>query len=346
MVINLILFLLGLFLLVKGSGIFVKSAASIAHRLKVPEFIIGLTLIALGTSLPELVSSVIASINLQSTLIIGTIIGANIANLSLVFGLSSLIHPIRIKENILKRDGYMLFFVIVLLGVMSYDKVISRTEGIVLLLIFLAYNMFLIESIKKVRGNYNFQEFTKYFFRFGYLSSLRDGVFLKLDPHYNKKNKKKIYNIKKHIFKNFLFLMIGGSLIYLGAKFVVYNAVEFANYLNASLFIIGVLVSIGTTLPEMSVSVASSRKKLGNIAAGNALGSCITNILLIIGISAIISPINFVSDTIYYALGFLFLLNIVVLIYIRTGYQIRRIEGISLIFIYILFLILLLLGIL
>lgn len=344
MVINLILFFLGLFFLIKGSGMFVKSAASIAHRLKVPEFIIGLTLIALGTSLPELVSSIVASVNLQTGLIIGTIIGANIANLSLIIGLSSLIHPIRIKESILRRDGYMLFFVILLLGVVSFDKTITRTEGIVFLLIFLAYNMFLVESIKKVKGNYNFQEFTKYFFRFGYLSSIKEGVFLRID-HHNHKNKKKVKNFKKNIIRNSIFLIIGGLLIYFGAKFVVYNAVEFAHYFNASIFIVGVLMSIGTTLPEMSVSISSSKKGLGNIAAGNSLGSCITNILLVIGLSALINPITFISKTIYYSFGFLFLLNIIVLIYIRTGYQIRRLEGLSLIFIYLLFLILLLLGI-
>lgn len=342
MVINLILFLLGLFLLIRGSGIFVKSGASIAHKLRVPEFIIGLTLIALGTSLPELFSSIIASVHLQSGLIIGTIIGANIANLSLIVGLSSLINPIRIKENILKRDGYMLFFVILILVIVSLDKIITRTEGIILLVIFIAYNLFLIESIKKVKGNYNFKEFTKYFFRFGYLTSLKHGVFLRFRENYPKK---KIKNFRKSILKNFIYLVLGGALIYLGAKFVVYNAVVFANYFNASVFIIGVLVSIGTTLPEMSVSISSSKKKLGNIAVGNALGSCITNILLIIGISAIINPLTFISNTVYYALGFLFTLNIIALIFIRTGYKLRRIEGIILIFIYLLFLTLLLLGI-
>ncbi len=341
MIIHLILLLTGIVFLIKGSGLFVKSGALIAKKFHVSEFIIGLTLIALGTSLPELISSVIASSRKQSSLVLGTIIGANIANLTLIIGVASLINPIKVKKQVLRRDGYMIFFTGILLVLFSLDKNISRIEGAVFLLIFIAYNLFLSYSVKRIKGDYNFKEFIKYFFKFQYLSPIKHGIFLNLSKKYNH-----LHLHKKNILKSLIFLIVGGLLIYLGASIVVSKAIFFANYFQASVFLIGVLISIGTTLPELSVSISASRKKLGNIAIGNSLGSCITNILLILGISSIIFPITFVTSKIYFSLGFLIFFSAIVLMFIRTDYKIKRIEGIFLISSYLIFLTLLLLGIL
>lgn len=341
MINNIIIFFIALFFLIKGSGLFVKSASSIAKKLNIPDFIIGLTLIAIGTSLPELFSLIIASMKQQSTLIIGTIIGANIANLSLIIGIASLINPIKVRKELLKRDGYMIFFITILLILFSIDKEISRIEGFVFLLVFLGYNTFLFDSTQKIKGEYNFKEFTKYFLRFKYINSIKQGIFLRFSKDYRKKPKKN----HKQIAKNFFFLALGGLLIYFGAKYLVNEAIFFADYLGASIFLIGVLISIGTTLPELSVSIFASKRRMGNITIGNSFGSCITNILLIIGVTSIISPLVITGTTIYYSMFFLLILSFIVMIIVRTDYKIKKIEGIFLLIFYIIFLLLLLYNI-
>jgi cation:H+ antiporter len=339
MVINIIILLIGLFFLVKGSGLFVHSAARIAKKLKVSDFIIGVTLIALGTSLPELISSIIASMKKESLLVIGTIVGANIANLSYIVGLASLISPIKIEKSSFKREGYFLTFIIILLGIFLIDQKITRAEGGVFLLVFLAYNVFIFDSVKKLNKNYEFKDFTSYFFKFKFVSTLKHGIFIRFNHQRKKVSRNKLY-----LAKDLIFLALGSLLIYFGAKYVVNEAIFLADFLMASTFVIGVLISIGTTLPEMSVAISASRKNLGNITLGNSLGSSITNILLVLGISALIYPLTFTQTTIYYSLAILFCLNIVLLFFIKTDWKIKRVEGIILIISYFIFLIALLYG--
>ncbi|MBU0930186.1 MAG: sodium:calcium antiporter, partial [Nanoarchaeota archaeon] len=126
MIINILLLLIGLVLLVKGSGYFVSSASSIAKKLGISEFVIGLTLVAIGTSLPELVSSIFASIKHESGFVIGTITGANIANIGLVVGIAAIIHRIKTRKQMLIRDGYIMLFSFLLLFIFIFNNIISR----------------------------------------------------------------------------------------------------------------------------------------------------------------------------------------------------------------------------
>lgn len=339
MVINIIFLLAGIFFLVKGSGLFVSSGALIAKKLHVSELVIGLTIIAIGTSLPELVSSILASIKNKGSLVIGTIIGANIADLTLITGVAALINPIKIKKEVLKRDSYMLIFVGVLLALSLIDRVISRIEGLIFLLSFTAYNLFLFYSVKFEKKDRPLKEFFRSFFGLSFLFFHRKKPLLEIE-----KGKKFDKLSKKFLFKKIALFIFGGLLIYFGAELVISKSILIANSFGVSLFLIGVLISIGTTLPELSVSVASSRKKLGSIAIGNSLGSCITNILLILGIASLISPLVVMNNSIYFSIGILLLVSFITLIFIRTDYEIKRTEGILLLFIYIFFLILLFLG--
>ena len=335
MIISSIIFLvLGIIFLVKGSGIFVGSASHIAKKLGVSDFIIGLTLVALGTSLPELVSSIFASIQKQSGLVIGTIIGANIANLTLIIGIAALLSKIKVEKEVLKRDGYILMFVILLLLLFLYDGTISRIEGIVFLLLYISYTFFLMETRSKIKREYNFADFAKYFIKFGYLAYLKRGLFLKIPK---KKNNKKI--VRNHLSKYYLILMLGLVLVYFSAKIVVDKAIIIANYFSIAPIVIGVLISIGTTLPELSVAISASTKKYGNVAIGNSIGSCITNTLLILGVSAIIHPLQILKGNVFMTYPFLIVSTILVLLFIKTDLEVSRRESIMLLIVYLLFIV-------
>lgn len=329
---SILLLVLGIIFLVKGSGVLVGSSSHIAKKWGVSDFVIGLTLVALGTSMPELISSVIASTKHQSGLIIGTIIGANIANLTLIIGIAAVLSKIKVEKQVLRRDGYILFFVVALLILFLYDGTISRIEGGIFLLLYLSYTMFLIESKSKIKKDYNFSDFARYFVRFGYLTYLRKGIFLRLP----KKNVKKK---KNHLRKHYAYLFIGLVVIYFSANLVVGEAIKLAEYFLVAPVILGVLISIGTTLPELSVAISASKKKYGNVAIGNSIGSCITNTLLVLGIASIIHPIQIIKTNLLILFPFLIISTIGVLFFIKTELKISKKEGIVLILIYIGFLI-------
>lgn len=331
LVITILLLVVGIIFLIKGSGIFVGSASHIARKLGVSDFIIGLTLVALGTSLPELISSIVASIDGESGLIFGTILGANIANLTLIIGTAAILSKIKIEKQVLKRDGYILFFVISLLFLFIFDGVISRIEGIVFVLLYLSYTFFLIESKINLNKDYDFSDFAKYFVRFGYLSYLKKGIFLKFH------RKKKVQKRGK-LLKHYLFLLLGLGIVYLSAELVVDKAVYLAEYFLLAPIVIGVLISIGTTLPEFSVALSASSKKYGNVAIGNAIGSTITNTLLVLGVASIIHPLEVARESILAIFPFLFSAMIIVLLFIKTNFEISKKEGAVLILVYLLFL--------
>ncbi|MBU0963179.1 MAG: calcium/sodium antiporter [Nanoarchaeota archaeon] len=343
MIINILLLLIGLVLLVKGSGYFVSSASSIAKKLGISEFVIGLTLVAIGTSLPELVSSIFASIKHESGFVIGTITGANIANIGLVVGIAAIIHRIKTRKQMLIRDGYIMLFSFLLLFIFIFNNIISRIEGIIMLIIFFAYIIFLFETKKDLKGKYGFKEFIKSFFKFKYILTIKSRLLTNFT-----KNKNKISSTEKRrinelfragIIKDILLIILSGAFVIFGAKYLVDQAIFFANLFNIPKMLIGILLAIGTTMPEMSVAIAASRKRLGNIVIGNAIGSCITNTLLILGISSIIFPLSVLKLSLVYIVPFMLLMGILLLLFIKRHWGITKLEGIIFILLYLLFLI-------
>lgn len=336
--INVVLFVIGLVLLVKGSDFFVKSAASIAKKLGVSEFVIGLTLVAVGTSIPELVSSIIASIKQQSGIVIGNIVGSNIANIGLIIGLAATIRLIKTKQEMLKRDGYIMLFAAVLFCLFILDGSISRIEGGLLLLLYIAYSMFLFGTKSGLKGKYGFKEFISYFFKFRYLTGVGYRVASGLSRRKDNKTKKKQVDIR--MIKDLLVLVISGSAIAFGANYFVSSAIFFANFFKIPPMIIGAtIVSFGTTLPEFSVTVSASRRGYGNIAIGNVIGSNIANILLILGVSGLIFPLSVIKLTVVYAAPFLIFMSVLLLLFIRSNWEIRRLEGATFLGLYILFIV-------
>jgi len=341
--INVILFALGLILLVMGSDFFVKSAASLSRKLGVSEFIIGLTLVALGTSIPELSSAIFASFKKESGLIIGNIVGANIANIGLIMGIAAAIFIIKTKKEMLKRDGYIMLFVSALLYLFILDGVISRIEALLLLLLYLTYILFLYEVQQRLKGKYQFKEFIDYFFKFKYILTLKSGLISGVrikDKNLKLTDFKEIMKLFiEGIIKDSLILIISGFAIIFGAKYFVNGAIFFANLFNVPQTVIGVsLVSLGTTLPELSVTFIAAKKGYGDIAIGNVIGSNITNILLVLGIAALIHPIPIINFTLYYAAPFMMLISILLLFFLRRYRNTTRIEGAILLILYLIFL--------
>ncbi len=337
MIIESIILIGGLLLLVKGSDLFVKAAASTAKKVGVSEFVIGLTLIAVGTSLPELVSAIFASIKQQSGLVLGNIVGANIANMGLVIGIAAILSIIKTKQETIERDGYILLFSGLLLLVFLYNG-ISRIEGVIFLLLYISYTIFLFERKTEMMRKYPFKEFLTYFLKFKYL-----GHFKKIFARNNissakKKTKKNTKFPPSFTLKNVAVLTLSGLAVIIGAHYVVKEAVFFAMSLKVPPTVMGVLISLGTTMPEMSVAITAARKGYSNIALGNSLGSCITNTLLVLGLAATISPLAVTEITSSYTAPFMMLMIILLLIFIRSEWRITKKEGIILLATYLGFL--------
>ncbi len=345
--INVVLLVLGLVLLAKGSDFFVKSAASVAQKLGVSEFVIGLTLVALGTSIPELASSVIAALEQQSGIVIGNVVGSNIANIGLIVGLGALIARIKTKQEMLKRDGYIMLFAALLFYVFIINGTVSRSEALIFLLLYIAYTVFLFEGKTKLEGKYEFKEFIRYFLGFKYIVTIRSIIIPRLKN--KNKNKKKMNNkpeeikakelSKPDISRDFLVLIISGFAIVVGASYLVNEAIFFADFFDIPKTVIGIsIVALGTSLPELGVTISAARQGYGNIAVGNVIGSNIANIFLVVGVSAMIFPLSVIKPTIFYLAPFMIFMSILLLIFIRSNWEISRIKGIVFLTLYALFL--------
>jgi len=329
-----IILLVSLIILVKGSGIFVTAASKLSRLLGISEFIIGLTVVAIGTSLPELANSITGALTKNTGLLIGNIIGANILNMTLLIGVGSVILAIETKKEMFSKEGLFLFAVTILLLITSLDKEITWTEGLIFLFLFLIYLYTLFKEKLKNKA---------------YITRIVNFVF---SPDLSNKSSKKFQNknkipkkLKTQPFKTFklikqLFLLIiGALLVFLGAKYTIFSASSIATLYNIQQTIVGLtILAIGTTAPELAVTISAARKHLPNLLVGNVIGSSITNILLILGISSIITPLAISNLTLYYTIPFMILSTILLLRFIRSYWLIRTFEAIILIFFYLVFL--------
>ena len=252
----------GMLLLVKGADYFVDGSASVAKILKVPSLIIGLTIVALGTSLPEASVSITASIAGNNELALSNIIGSNIFNTLVVVGCSAMIAPFIMDRDIIKRDLIINLIVSVSLCLFIFDGILGRMDGILLLIGLVTFMMVLIRSVMR----YDVEE------EIGESFSISKSIIL---------------------------IVIGVVAIILGGNFVVNGASDIARQWGMSETLIGLtIVSIGTSLPELVTSVVAARKGESSLSLGNAIGSNILNVLFILGISGTLPPIAAVSENI------------------------------------------------
>ncbi len=275
-----ILLLIGFFLLVKGADYFVDGSSDIAKKLRIPSLIIGLTIVAFGTSAPEAAVSITASIDGQNGIAIGNVIGSNIFNLLMVIGASGIIKPLLVEKSILSRDFPFLLLTSIILVILCADMLIfnssintiSRIDSIILLLLFVVFLYYLISSAIKDRKESFCEPETS--------------VDIDMVP---------VRAIEKNntLIKSVLISIVGIFTVILGGNLVVDSASSIASSFGVSDQLIGLtIVSIGTSLPEFVTSVIAATKGESDLALGNVIGSNIFNILFIIGISGLISPMN------------------------------------------------------
>lgn len=310
MFIQIILIIIGFILLIKGADILVEGSSQIAKKLHISEIIIGLTIVSIGTSMPELFVSITSAMEGYSDMSVGNIIGSNICNLLLILGLSAIIRPVTFKKQTkLLENPMSIIFSIIFFVICNINDDINRTEGIFLIILFV---LFLIYTITIA------------------LRSQRNKTILKLEET------KKISFIK-----NVMLIILGITILKLGGDFVVYNAKMVAITLKVSEKVIGLtIVAIGTSLPELVTSITAAIKEDSDIAIGNIVGSNIFNMLLIIGVAALITPIKY-NVTYNLQMVVLFIAMILMLIYpfIKPKNQLTRWKGLIFVLLYIAYMI-------
>ncbi len=257
----------GLVILCIGGYAIVSGGVALAKKLRISSMIIGLTVVAYGTSTPELASSILAAINSHTDLILGNVIGSNISNVGMVIGISAIFAPLLISKVTVSRWIPIMIGVSLLIVAMSYDGEISQIDGIILLAGLIAFTLYTIKTAKKqkIKENTTIEN-----------EPIEGELFL---------SRYKIESYPQSIF----LIVIGIILLFIGGHFTVNGAVAVAESLGISQLIIGiVIVAIGTSLPELITSVIAIAKKQTDIGVGNIVGSNIYNILLILGVSSTI----------------------------------------------------------
>lgn len=272
MITSLFLLSIGIFILIKGSDFFVDGATSIARIAKIPLVIIGLTVVAFATSAPEILVSFVAAMNDESDLAIGNAIGSNTANIALVLGSMAIVRSVPMKSSTIKKLVKNLLIISFLMIIPFFDNVISRIEGQVILFGFFLTMLWLV----------------KYSIDMSKKSDI-DDKYLTDQPLVSQS----LLSVSDSIFC----LLIGLFLLFYGADVVVIYAVDIAQSLKISETIIGItIIAIGTSLPELSVSITSALKGQHGLAVGNIIGSNIFNLLAVIGLGTAISPAYLQED--------------------------------------------------
>jgi len=296
----------GLIILIIGGNLLLKSAVSISLKFKIPKILIGLTVVSLATSAPELIISLKSALIGSPDLAIANVVGSNIANLGLVLGLTILLSPIKISKDIYKVDWPIMIFSSFCFYVMISDSVINRSEGVILV----SFLIITIFSLIKHQKN------------------TKEEIDLEVE------------SVDSFI-KSLIILIVGGFFLYLGSEWFISGAIELASFFGVSERIIGItVVSIGTSVPELVTSMVAIYNKEKSISLGNLLGSNIFNVFAVLGITSIVTPL-FVSDTniidfdIYIML--FFALIIFPLIYMPNRYVLGRKEGAIILFFYFLY---------
>ncbi len=320
MLLTIILFILGFVFLVKGADILVEGSSSIAKRFGVSAFFIGLTVVAFGTSLPELIVSLLASIQGSTGIALGNVIGSNISNSLLILGVSAIIAPLVVKKATIRKEIPYTLLAVLAVGFLANDVLIdhgrantlTRSDGLILILFFAIFMVYTFgisreeesvieKAVEGIAGD------TK-----EYATTAASGM-----------------------------IIAGLAGLYLGGRWIVSGATAMAAAAGISETLIGLtIVAVGTSLPELAASVVAARKGKTDIAIGNVVGSNIFNLLWVLGISSFVSPIAF-QTMLNVDLGLLFLITIllIILIYVGRRNVLEKREGITLLAIYGLYLI-------
>ncbi len=299
-----VLLIVGFLLLIKGADFFVEGSAAVAKKLRVPTMIIGLTIVAMGTSAPECAVSIAASIKGSNAMAISNVVGSNIFNLMVVCGFCALFTPLIVHAKTLKQEfPFSILAAIVMLIAGFIGMTLGRIDGVILLVLFAFFLAWMVKSALKARANAEDIE---------------------------EENVKDLGNLQC------LLYIIGGIIaIVIGGDLVVDSATEIARTFGLSENLIGLtIVAFGTSLPELVTSAVAAKKGEVDMALGNVIGSNIFNILLVAGIAATVSPMAFLMENVI-DLVILIVMSIVVWSFASTKKKIGRAEGVFMLIIYV-----------
>ena len=300
----------GLVVLYFGAEWLVRGASRLASSLGVSPIVIGLTVVSLGTSAPELVVCLVAALQGNPGLAIGNVMGSNLANIGLILGLTSLVHPLEVKHRVVWREMPVMLLITFAIYPFAFDRVLSRMDGFMLLLVLLAYLVWV--------------------FRSGHPDEIKSSHGPR-DSMATSEEAASLLNLKDigHVALGSAFLVLGGYCIVKGA-------VEVASALGISEVIIGLtVVAIGTSLPELATSLVAAMRQEVDIAVGNIIGSNIFNLTAIFGTTAIVRPIMIPETVLSRELAGVVFMSLLLLPILRNGWQIKRWEGALLLTAYI-----------
>ena len=306
---NFLFILLGLTLLILGGNWLLKSAVALSLRLNIPKIVIGMTVVSFATSAPELIVSINAALNNASDLALGNVIGSNIANLGLVLGVTLLFGSMDVLKSFYKTDWPMMMLAsLILYYMLINDSLISQLEGVILFASLVIFLVYLLKFQKK---------------------AVVEVEELPED------------NIELPLYKTMLFLAIGGAALWGGSEFLIKGATALAQQFGVTERVIGVtVVSVGTSIPELAASIIAIIKKEKAISLGNLIGSNIFNILAVLGLTSIITPISVVDDRlltndILWMLAIAFI--VLPLVFIPKGLRLNWKDGLLLLVFYVFF---------
>ncbi|TWI55920.1 calcium/sodium antiporter [Halalkalibacter nanhaiisediminis] len=309
-----ILLIIGFGLLIFGANYFVDGSSKIAALLNVPPILIGLTIVAFGTSSPEAIVSIMAALQGSPDVAIGNVVGSNIFNVTLVIGITAIIYSLKVEDETIRKEIPFTLLASAALLIMISDtalqstssNVITRSEGLVLLLFFVVFMYYIFEVARKSRNENPVEQ---------------------VDSSGNTWGKQ-------------IFITIMGlAAIIFGGNLVVSSSTDIAYSLGMSETLVGLtIVAVGTSLPELVTSISAALKKQSEIALGNIVGSNIFNIFFILGISSVITPLT-VDNKIFIDVTVMILLTVLLLFFSRTHFKVGKYEGMILAGAYILYLI-------
>ena len=310
----LVFLVIGFVLLIKGADFFVEGSSSVAKRLHVPSIIIGLTIVAMGTSLPETAVSVSASITGNNELAVSNVVGSNIFNLMVVIGVCAMITTVEVAQETIKRDipfSLICAGLLLLLGIVGVgDKsgmVLGHLDGVIFLVLFAGYLFYMVKIALKAN---------------------KEGKKVEIEGGSDEDIK--LISVPLSI----LFIVGGAAAIAIGGDITVDAASRIASDLGMTQTLIGLtIVSIGTSLPELVTSIVAARKNEVDMALGNAIGSNVFNILMVLGIASAISPISIITENII-DLCVLIVFTVCVWIFAGSKKKIGRIEGFCMVALY------------
>ena len=287
---------LGLFI---GAEVLVRGASSLAIRLGISPLVVGLTVVAFATSSPELVVSIKAAIEGNPGIVVGNVVGSNICNIALILGVAAMISPMSVKSQVIKREIPIMIIVSVILLLILLDDTITRVEGVFLVIGIITYIIL------------------------GYKYSIKDKDNEEVIKEFEEIIPKSPYKV----WQSLILMLVGlGSLVF-GSNLFVDGAVAIAEKFDVSQAVIGLtIVALGTSLPELTTSIVASFKNENDIAIGNAVGSNVFNILSILGISSLISPISNTGITMV-DISIMMFFTILILPLSKTKFTLRRWEG-------------------